>query len=113
MVGGDSAGGNMAAVVAIAARDGLAPKLAGQVLIYPSTDFSRSHASHKDPTTSILLTHSVITWFMENYMGGADMNDWRCSPARGEIAGRAGAGLRAHRRRRSPLRRRRSNMPRG
>jgi len=39
MVGGDSAGGNMAAVVAIAARDGQAPKLAGQVLIYPSTDF--------------------------------------------------------------------------
>jgi len=83
MVGGDSAGGNMAAVVAIAARDGLAPKLAGQVLIYPSTDFSRSHASHKDPTTSILLTHSVITWFMLNYMGdNTNIDDWRCSPAR-------------------------------
>jgi acetyl esterase len=82
-VGGDSAGGNMAAVVAIAARDGHAPKLAGQVLIYPSTDFSRSHASHKDPTTSILLTHSVITWFLENYMGdNTDVDDWRCSPAR-------------------------------
>ncbi len=82
MVGGDSAGGNMAAVVAIAARDSQGPKLAGQVLIYPSTDFSRKHASHRDPTTSILLTHSVITWFMDNYMGGADINDWRCSPAR-------------------------------
>jgi acetyl esterase len=82
LVGGDSAGGNMAAVVAIAARDGNGPKLAGQVLIYPSTDFSRKHASHSDPTTSILLTHSVITWFLDNYMGDADYNDWRASPAR-------------------------------
>ena len=40
LVGGDSAGGNLAAVVAIAARDGNGPKLAGQVLIYPSTDFA-------------------------------------------------------------------------
>jgi acetyl esterase len=63
--------------------DGNGPDLAGQVLIYPSTDFSRKHASHKDPTTSILLTHSVITWFMENYMGdNTDIDDWRCSPAR-------------------------------
>jgi acetyl esterase len=83
LVGGDSAGGNMAAVVAIAARDGNGPKLAGQVLIYPSTDFSRRHASHREPTTSILLTHSVITWFMANYMGdNIDVDDWRCSPAR-------------------------------
>jgi acetyl esterase len=82
-VGGDSAGGNMAAVVAIAARDGSGPDLAGQVLIYPSTDFARTHASHKDPTTSILLTHSVITWFLENYMGdNSHIDDWRCSPAR-------------------------------
>jgi len=37
MVGGDSAGGNLAAVVALAARDGNGPKIAGQVLIYPAT----------------------------------------------------------------------------
>src|ERR1700759_4091003 len=42
-VGGDSAGGNLTAVVALAARDGDGPKLAGQVLIYPATDFARSH----------------------------------------------------------------------
>ena len=40
LVGGDSAGGNLAAVVALAARDGDGPKLAGQVLIYPATDFA-------------------------------------------------------------------------
>jgi acetyl esterase len=82
MVGGDSAGGNMAAVMAIAARDGLVPKLAGQVLVYPGTDFAMKTASHSDPATSILLTHSVIRWFKDHYLGNADINDWRASPAR-------------------------------
>jgi len=82
MVGGDSAGGNLAAVVSVAARDGNGPKIAGQVLIYPATDFSRKHPSHREPETSILLTHSVIGWFMNHYMGDADINDWRASPAR-------------------------------
>jgi acetyl esterase len=81
-VGGDSAGGNLAAVVSLAARDGDGPKIAGQVLIYPATDFSRKHPSHREPETSILLTHSVIGWFMNHYMGNADINDWRASPAR-------------------------------
>jgi acetyl esterase len=81
-VGGDSAGGNLAAVVALAARDGGEPQLAGQLLIYPATDFSRKHASHREPETSILLTHSVIGWFGDHYMNGADRSDWRASPAR-------------------------------
>jgi acetyl esterase len=69
-VGGDSAGGNLAAVVALAARDGNGPNIAGQVLIYPATDFSRKHPSHHEPETSILLTHSAIGWFMNHYIGG-------------------------------------------
>jgi acetyl esterase len=43
MVGGDSAGGNLAAVVAIATRDGNGPAIAGQVLIYPATESARTH----------------------------------------------------------------------
>jgi acetyl esterase len=82
MVGGDSAGGNLAAVVALAARDGDGPKLAGQVLIYPATDFAWSHPSHREPETSVLLTHSVIRWFGNHYLGDADITDWRASPAR-------------------------------
>jgi acetyl esterase len=83
MVGGDSAGGNLAAVVAIAARDGDGPRIAGQVLIYPATDFAMTHPSHREPETSILLTHSVIKWFRDHYLGGAaDAADWRASPAR-------------------------------
>ena len=81
VVGGDSAGGNLAAVVALAARED-GPGIAGQLLIYPSTDTSRKHPSHSEPETSILLTHSVIGWFMDHYFGDADLNDWRASPAR-------------------------------
>ena len=85
MVGGDSAGGNLAAVVALAARDGDGPKLAGQVLIYPGTDFAMTHPSHREPETSILLTHSVIKWFCNHYLDGtADIDNWKASPARAE-----------------------------
>ena len=83
MVGGDSAGGNLAAVVAISARDGDGPDIAGQVLIYPASDFAMMHPSHREPETSILLTHSVIPWFRDHYLNGAaDVHDWRASPAR-------------------------------
>jgi acetyl esterase len=83
-VGGDSAGGNLAAVVALAARDG-GPKLGGQVLIYPATDFAMSHPSHSEPDTSILLTHSVIKWFCNHYLGStADIAHWKASPARAQ-----------------------------
>jgi acetyl esterase len=83
MVGGDSAGGNLAAVVAISARDGNGPAIAGQVLIYPATDFAMTHTSHREPETSILLTHSVIKWFRDHYLNGAaDAHDWRASPVR-------------------------------
>jgi acetyl esterase len=40
------------------------------------------HPSHKEPETSILLTHSVIRWFRDHYLGSADGEDWRASPAR-------------------------------
>ncbi|MFN5574081.1 MAG: alpha/beta hydrolase, partial [Bradyrhizobium sp.] len=84
-VGGDSAGGNLAAVVALSARDGQGPKLSGQVLIYPATDFSMNHPSHSEPETSVLLTHSVIRWFRDQYRNSAaDIHDWRASPAKAE-----------------------------
>jgi acetyl esterase len=85
-VGGDSAGGNLAAVTALAAR-AKGPKLASQVLIYPATDFAMNTPSHSEPETSILLTHSVVKWFCNHYLGGADINDWRASPARAKLEG--------------------------
>jgi acetyl esterase len=86
IVGGDSAGGNLAAVTAIALRES-GVRLAGQLLIYPSTDFRMNHPSHSEPETSLLLTHSVIKWFIDHYMGDADRNDWRASPARAKLEG--------------------------
>lgn len=84
VVGGDSAGGNLSAVVALHARDA-GPKLAAQVLIYPATDFAMTHPSHSEPETSAILTHTVIRWFRDHYLGGvSDGEDWRASPARVE-----------------------------
>jgi acetyl esterase len=92
-VGGDSAGGNLAAVVAISARDGNGPAIAGQVLIYPATDFAMTHPSHREPETSLLLTHTAIRWFRDHYLNGpSDIDDWRASPARAStLAGLAPA----------------------
>jgi acetyl esterase len=82
-IGGDSAGGNLAAVAAISARDGNGPALAGQVLIYPAVEFAMKHPSHSEPETSVLLTHSAIKWFTGHYLNSsADAQDWRASPAR-------------------------------
>ena len=85
-VGGDSAGGNLAAVTALAARE-TGPALAGQVLIYPPTDFAMNHPPHSEPETGLLLTHPVLKWFIDHYMGDADRDDWRASPARAKLAG--------------------------
>jgi acetyl esterase len=83
LVGGDSAGGNLAAVVTLSARDGNGPPISGQVLIYPATDFAMTHPSHREPETSILLTHTNIRWFRDHYLrSAADGEDWRASPAR-------------------------------
>jgi acetyl esterase len=83
VVGGDSAGGNLAAVVAIAARDAGGPAIAGQMLIYPVTDLSMTHPSHREPETSLLLSHSLIHWFRDQYLASAaDIDDWRASPLR-------------------------------
>jgi acetyl esterase len=81
-IGGDSSGGNLAAVAALAARDD-GPKLAGQVLIYPATDFAMTHPSHREPETSVVLTHSGAEWFRKLYLNGdADIENWKASPAR-------------------------------
>ncbi len=78
-VGGDSAGGNLAAVTALLARDaGVALK--AQVLIYPATDFSRDRPSHDDYAEGFLLTREAITWFGRNYLDDAERSDWRASP---------------------------------
>jgi len=70
-VGGDSAGGNLAAVISILARDRKAPKIGFQLLIYPATDITCSAPSHKT-NTEYILTPADIRWFMGHYLRSDD-----------------------------------------
>jgi acetyl esterase/lipase len=80
-VGGDSAGGNLAAVVSLLARDRAAPHLCLQALLYPAVDCSMSYPSHERFAEGYLLTRPAIRWFYEHYLRGpADVADWRASP---------------------------------
>jgi acetyl esterase len=83
VVTGDSAGGNLAAVVSLEARDRGGPPLAGQVLIYPATDMGMNHPSHRRHATQLPLTGAAMRWFIDHYMRGpGDASDWRASPLR-------------------------------
>ncbi|HEY4958414.1 MAG TPA: alpha/beta hydrolase [Caldimonas sp.] len=80
-IGGDSAGGNLAAVVAIAARDAGDLPIAWQLLIYPATDMRRGHASHTTNGSGFLLTTETIAYYHDNYIDApAHDLDWRASP---------------------------------
>jgi acetyl esterase len=82
-VGGDSAGGNLATVVAIAARDAGDLPLAFQLLIYPSTDMTREQPSHRTNGPGYLLTSDTIGYFQGHYLADpAQERDWRASPLR-------------------------------
>jgi acetyl esterase len=81
-VGGDSAGGNLAAVVAIAARDARGPRVRFQLLIYPATRNDRNVPSRVELRTGYLLEEDLIEWFGACYVRTTDdYLDWRCSPA--------------------------------
>jgi len=69
---GDSAGGNLATVVAMIARDRKGPTIACQVLIYPTTDASKSMPSIESLKDGYLLTKEMIHWFSKNYCGLED-----------------------------------------
>ena len=81
-VGGDSAGGNLAAVVAISLRDAGGPPLVFQALVYPATDQRMDSASHAKFGEGYLLTRSNMLWYRDNYLSPADYEDWRASPIR-------------------------------
>jgi acetyl esterase len=80
-VDGDSAGGNLAAVVALMAREQGGPPLAYQLLIYPATDQRCQFASHERNGEGYLLTRDGIRFFRGAYLPNeADRADWRASP---------------------------------
>jgi acetyl esterase len=100
-VAGDSAGGNLAAAVAIACRDaGIG--LAAQLLAYPVTDVAGNYAdaqenarfpSRAENAEGYFLSRAVMQWFAGHYLGDASQGtDWRVSPLRAQnLAGVAPA----------------------
>jgi acetyl esterase len=90
-VAGDSAGGNLSAVVAQSFRDEGRP-LAGQLLIYPATDMGGSYPSHVENAEGYFLDAATMAWFLQQYAGGAaDLADPRLSPLHGDLTGLAPA----------------------
>jgi acetyl esterase len=80
-VGGDSAGGAMAAVVCQACRDAGETGPAFQMLIYPATDSSKESASRKEFAEGYFLTRELMDWFWKAYVPkGTDLSDLRLSP---------------------------------
>jgi acetyl esterase len=80
-VGGDSAGGNLAAVVALAVRDRGGPALRFQLLLYPAVDLTFALDSHRRITDGLPLTHATMCWFRDLYLHNeSEQRDWRASP---------------------------------
>ena len=80
-IGGDSAGGNLAAVCAILARDAGSPKLMMQLLVYPRTAPDEKFPSHYEYAEGHLLTRKTILWFHQHYRASdADRQDFRYAP---------------------------------
>ena len=89
---GDSAGGNLAALVALAARDQKLRAPALQALVYPATDFTMSLNSIDTFAEGFLLTRDSMEWFRGQYL--ADSGRWRdpaASPLYADLAGVAPA----------------------
>ncbi|NNU42770.1 alpha/beta hydrolase [Ramlibacter montanisoli] len=80
-VGGDSAGGNLAAVVALSAREAGDLPIAFQLLIYPATDQRRGAPSHAANGQGYLLTKESMDYYHDHYIPDPAQDlDWRASP---------------------------------
>lgn len=80
-VGGDSAGGNLAAVLALMGRDGSAPRTLYQALLYPALDLTAQSDSYRRVTSGVPLIAATMHYFIGHYTPqAADRLDWRASP---------------------------------
>lgn len=80
-VAGDSAGGNLSAVVSLMARDAGIQAPIFQWLIYPATNAHMTTESHKSLSEGYFLTNSLMKWFQGHYLKNeGDQDDWRVSP---------------------------------
>ena len=82
-LGGDSAGGGLAAVVALMARDSGKLRLTLQVLVYPVTDLRAESASYSTYAEGYFLTRATMQWYIAQYAPTSRaIEDWRASPLR-------------------------------
>ena len=82
-VGGDSAGGNLAAAVTLLARDRGGPALVHQLLVYPNTDYRADTASRRDNTDPLLFNRTSVGWYWGHYLADdADGDNPLASPLR-------------------------------
>ena len=79
-VGGDSAGGNLAAVLCQRVRDEFGPDIDFQLLVYPATDCTMSHPSVQENAEGYFLTKDAMVWFTGHYLGEVDPKDPSVSP---------------------------------
>lgn len=79
-VGGDSAGGNLAARLCQRVRDEFGPDIDFQLLVYPVIDLTQSHPSMEDNAEGYFLTKDLMTWFIRHYIGDGDPKDVSVSP---------------------------------
>jgi acetyl esterase len=87
-LGGDSAGGNLAAAACLVARDEQLPTPEFQLLVYPVTDFEFTCPSMVDNAIGYGLETEHMRWFFEHYARTpADCEDWRVSPLRADLHG--------------------------
>ncbi|MDI3380585.1 alpha/beta hydrolase [Xenophilus aerolatus] len=82
-LGGDSAGGTLAAVCAILARDAGVP-VALQMLFYPGTSARQDTDSYRRFADGPVLTAALVRWFFSHYVDEADREDWRFAPLNAE-----------------------------
>jgi acetyl esterase len=78
-VAGDSAGGNLATVVCLLAREVGSPKIVFQLLVVPVTEYLPDNASYRENGDGYYLTRGFMEWFFELYK--PDPTDWRAFPA--------------------------------
>ncbi|MDD9896437.1 MAG: alpha/beta hydrolase [Gammaproteobacteria bacterium] len=84
-IGGDSAGGNLTAVVSLLAKENGSPDFVFQLLVYPGTDMTCSFESHNKFGNGYRLTNELIAWFYAHYFTeGDDITHWKASPLNAE-----------------------------
>ena len=84
VIGGDSAGGNLAAAMTLRARDLNGPKIDYQVLVYPVTDADFTRPSYLDPENQLMLMSESMIWFWDHYAAVDKRGEQEASPLRAE-----------------------------